>query len=96
MPINQNEIEKISKLARLNLSEEEKKKYVSDMQNIVNFMDVLNKVDVTNINENINIITNIDDFRDDEIHLFNNPKELLQNAPAQEKNMFKVPKVIGE
>ena len=33
-------------------------------------------------------------FRKDEIKVFEDTEGLLQNAPSQEQNMFKLPKVI--
>lgn len=33
-------------------------------------------------------------FRKDEINVFEDTESLLQNAPSQEQNMFKLPKVI--
>ena len=33
-------------------------------------------------------------FRKDEVKTFDNIEGLLQNAPAQDKHMFKIPKVL--
>ena len=33
-------------------------------------------------------------FRKDEVKSFNDTELLLQNAPSEESNMFKIPKVI--
>ena len=34
-------------------------------------------------------------FRKDEIKVFEDTKSLLQNAPDQDQNMFKIPRVIN-
>lgn len=34
-------------------------------------------------------------FRKDEVKVFNNIEGLLQNAPEQDRHMFKIPKVLN-
>ncbi|PKM91798.1 Asp-tRNA(Asn)/Glu-tRNA(Gln) amidotransferase GatCAB subunit C [Candidatus Falkowbacteria bacterium HGW-Falkowbacteria-1] len=48
MEISKNEIEKIAFLARLDLNEVEKEKYQIQLANILNFVDSLKELDVSN------------------------------------------------
>lgn len=94
MDVSKEEILHIAKLARLNLKEEEIPEYINNLQDILNFANVVNEapiegLDVANgANDNYNV------FRKDEIKVFEDNKALLQNAPESEDNMFKIPKVI--
>lgn len=94
MDVSKEEILHIAKLARLNLKEEEIPEYIKNLQDILNFANIVNEaptqgLDVANgANDNYNV------FRKDEIKVFEDNKALLQNAPESEDNMFKIPKVI--
>ena len=77
MVVSKEEILHIAKLADLNIKDEEIDEYAKNLQDILNFVDVLNIVNTEN---------EIKEFGDRDI--------LLKNAPEQEDNMFKIPKVI--
>ncbi|MDO5555450.1 MAG: Asp-tRNA(Asn)/Glu-tRNA(Gln) amidotransferase subunit GatC [Clostridia bacterium] len=94
MIVNKEEILHIAKLADLNIQENEIQEYTKNLQDILNFVQILNNVDTQNIEESIGIINSSNVFRKDEIKEFGERQSLLQNAPEQEKNMFKIPKVI--
>ena len=64
------------------------------MQNILNFADTVNNASVEGLQETIGANDNYNVFRKDEIKLFGDRDSLLQNAPSQERGMFKIPKVI--
>ena len=49
-------------------------------------------VDDLNVTIGANEAKNV--FRKDEVKVFEDTKLLLQNAPSQEQNMFKLPKVL--
>lgn len=95
MKVDKKEILHIAKLANLNLKEDEIDKYVLNLQEILNFAKILNKVNTDKINESIGYLDNYNVFRKDEINMFEDNAALLFNAPEKEKNMFKIPKVIN-
>ena len=84
----------IAKLAKLNLKEEEIPDYIKNLQDILNFANVVNEAPIEGLDTSIGAIDNYNVFRKDEIKVFEDNKALLQNAPEQEDNMFKIPKVI--
>ena len=94
MEISKEEIIHIAKLANLKLSEEEIPEYIKNLQDILNFANVVNKAPIEGLETSIGAIDNFNVFRKDEIKVFEDNKALLQNAPEQEDNMFKIPKVI--
>lgn len=94
MQVSKEEILHIAKLSDLNLKEEEVEKYKKDLQEILNFANVVNNAKVEGLGETIGINENYNVFRKDEIIEPLNREELLQNAPEQQAGMFKIPKVI--
>ena len=95
MQVSKEELLHIAKLANLNLKENEIDKYLMHLQDILNFANVVNNapVDELDITIGANEAKNV--FRKDEIKVFKDNEALLQNAPEQENNMFKIPKVIN-
>ncbi len=94
MQIRKEEIIHIAKLANLNLTEEEIEKYTNDMQDILAFANTINQVDTEGVDEKASLEEKYNVFRKDEVKVFKDRDALLQNAPAQEDGMFRIPKVI--
>ena len=94
MQVSREEILHIAKLAHLNLEENEVDTYLLHLQDILNFANVVNNAPVDGLNQSIGANDNYNVFRKDEIKNFENRELLLQNAPEQERGMFKIPKVI--
>lgn len=94
MKVSREEIKHIANLATLNLDESEIDTYLEHLQDILNFAEVVNNapVDELDITIGANEAKNI--FRKDEIKEFRDLDSLLQNAPAKDQNMFKIPKVL--
>ena len=95
MAINREEVIHIAKLADLNLSEKEIEGYTKDMQEILEFANMINKVDTEGKEETIGANAKNNVFRKDEVVQFENKEILLQNAPSQDEGMFRIPKVIN-
>jgi len=94
MAVSKEEILHIAKLADLKINENEIDEYAKNLEDILEFVKVLNRVDTDNIEESIGTLNNVNVFRKDEIKEFEDKDALLQNAPEKENNMFKIPKVI--
>lgn len=93
--ISRDEIKHIAKLAMLNLTDSEIDGYTKDMQEILGYAEMINKLDTSNINETIGVNEQKNVFRKDEVKEFGNRDILLQNAPSQDEGMFQIPKVIN-
>lgn len=95
MQVSKEEILHIANLANLTLEEEEVQNYLDNLQEILDFANVVNnaKVDDLDITIGANEAKNV--FRKDEVEIFEDTQALLQNAPSKEQNMFKIPKVIN-
>lgn len=94
MQVSSDEILHIANLANLNLKEEEIEKYKKDLQDILNFANIVNNADVNGLTETIGANEACNVFRKDEIVESSKREELLQNAEEQQGGMFKIPKVI--
>ena len=95
MKVTREEILHIANLASLNLDENEVDKYLENLQDILNFANIVNNAPVDGLNVTIGANEAKNVFRKDEIKVFENNEAILENAPAKERNMFKIPKVIG-
>ncbi len=94
MEVTREELLHIAKLANLNIKDDELDSYLNNLQNILNFANVVNNASVEGLGETIGANDNYNVFRKDEIKVFEDRDSLLQNAPEQERGMFKIPKVI--
>lgn len=94
MKVSKEEILHIANLASLKLKEDEVEKYLSNLQDILNFANIVNNAPVDGLLETIGANDNFNVFRKDEIVNFEDNKALMANAPEQERNMIKIPKVI--
>jgi len=94
MNISREEILHIAKLANLNIKDEEVDNYLINLQDILNFANIVNNAPVEGLVETIGVNENQNVFRKDEVRKFENNELLLENAPERERNMFKIPKVL--
>lgn len=94
MEIKKEEILHIAKLASLKIKDEEIEEYRKNLQDILNFANTINSVDTDKLEETNGTSTNVNFLREDEIVEFKDKESLMKNAPEEENNMFKIPKVI--
>ena len=95
MPITMKDVEYVANLAKLELSEEEKKRFQKELDNIIKYIDQLNELDTTNvpITSHVTFLQNV--FREDEVLPSLSPDQALANAPEKKDGFFRVPRVIG-
>lgn len=95
MQVSKEEILHIAKLANLNLKEEEIQNYLVNLQDILNFANIVNNAPIEGLEETIGVQEKYNVFRKDEVKQITSKEELLQNAPEQQEGMFKIPKVMN-
>ena len=95
MQVSKEEILHIANLASLEIQENEVQKYLDNLQDILDFADVVNNAPVDNLDITIGANEEKNVFRKDEVKVFEDNESLLQNAVSKEQNMFKIPKVIS-
>ena len=94
MKVSKEELLHIADLADLNIKDEEVDNYLENLQNILNFADVINNAKTEGLEETIGANENCNVFRKDEVKEFENKEGLMQNAPEKERDMYKIPKVL--
>lgn len=94
MNVSKEEILHIAKLADLKIKEEEIDKYVLNLQDILNFANIVNNAPVDDLEVSIGGSENSNVFRKDEVIVFEDNEALMANAPSKTRNMFDIPKVI--
>ena len=94
MNVSKEELLHIAKLANLNLKDEELDNYLANLQDILNFANIVNNAPVNGLGETIAANNNCNVFRKDEIKKFEDIDLLLKNSPSQEEGMFSIPKVL--
>jgi len=94
LQITKKTINHVANLARLNLKDEEVNTLLTQMGDILTYIDKLNSLDTSNVKpmEHVKPISNV--FRDDVIAPSFNRDDILKNAPEKEDGAFSVPKIM--
>ncbi len=93
--LSKKDVEHISKLSKLNLSNQEKDKFQNQLSSILDYVEELNQVDTKGVDPTAQVtgLTNI--FSEDDVERSEITKEdIKKNAPKFEKDAFKVPGVF--
>jgi aspartyl-tRNA(Asn)/glutamyl-tRNA(Gln) amidotransferase subunit C len=94
MEVNNEMVDKLAHLARLQFSSLEKEEIKSDLQKMIQFVEKLNEVDTTGIAPILHMSDGINVLREDVVKGSIERSTGLKNAPKQDGAFFKVPKVI--
>ncbi len=94
MKVSKEELLHIANLAQLEIKEDEIENYLVNLQDILNFSNIVNNANVQDLDITIGANEAKNVFRKDEVEIFEDNEALLQNAVAKEFNMFKIPKVL--
>lgn len=92
--ITTKDIEYVAKLAKLNLSDEEKEMLVSQMGDIVEFANNISKLDTDDVKPTNHILEVKNVFREDELKESYSRDDILKNAPAKEAGCIVVPSIV--
>lgn len=92
--INDELINKLSKLAKLKFDDHAKEKIKNDLDKIIKFIDKLEEVNTDNVDPLIYLSEEVNNFRDDTVKDEVSQAEALKNAPKKDSDYFKVPTVL--
>lgn len=90
------DIEYVANLARIKLTKEEIKGFSGQLDDIIAYVEKLNKVDTKDTPPTTHPLPLKNVFRQDEIKESLSVDKALLNAPKKKDGFFKVPKVIEE
>ena len=94
MKITVNEVEKVARLARLNLAEDEKEVFTNQLNGILEYVDKLNELDTTCIEPTSHVLPIHNVVRPDVPTGSLPPDDALANAPERSGDFYRVPKII--
>lgn len=94
MKITKDQIQHIAVLSRLNLSEEEKDLFGSQLSSILDYMDQLNELDTRETEPTSHVLSLSNVMRDDILTSSLPGEEALKNAPSHSENFYRVPRII--
>lgn len=94
MIVNDELVEKLAHLARLDIKPEEKEGLKSDLQKMIAFIEKLDELDTTGVEPLLFMTDEVNVLREDKVVPSITREEALLNAPNKDAEFFKVPKVI--
>ena len=92
--ISRQEVQKLAQLAYLDLSPAELQSYRADIGSILEFVDQLKQLDLTDYQptEQVNQLQDVS--RSDQLQLLPPPAKLLQNSPKTDGKLIKLQRVL--
>jgi len=94
MTIDQKIVAKIASLSRLKIPAEEQASVAGELDKILNWIEQLNEVDVSNVEALANVNDASLRLRKDVVTDGGKSEDILANAPSSTADFFTVPKVI--
>ena len=96
MPLERSDVEHIAALARIGLSEEEITTFQEQLSNILDQFELLKQLDTSGVEPTGHAVEVNSVMRDDVPEESYSPEDVLQNAPRQEGDFFRVKAVLEE
>jgi aspartyl-tRNA(Asn)/glutamyl-tRNA(Gln) amidotransferase subunit C len=96
MKINDEIIDHIAHLSRLEFVGEDKKSIKVDLEKIIGFMSKLNELNTDNVDPLIFMSDELNRLRDDVPSVTISHDEALRNAPKKDSDYFRIPKVLDK
>lgn len=94
MTLTQKEVEHIAHLARLGVTEKEKKKFTQELSSILDYVSELNKVETKNVEPTSQVIGLFNVMRQDKMEKFGREKELIKMAPEHQGGCVKTKAIL--
>lgn len=95
MPISRKDVEYVARLARLDLTPQEKITFEKELGSIIAYVDQLNQSDTEDVPATSHLLPVKNVFRKDKLSASLTQTTALANAARKKDGFFRVPKVIG-
>ncbi len=92
--INREQVNKVANLARLDLTTEEQEQMTAQMSSILEYFEQLSELDTSDVEPTTRAIDVSNVTRPDELRLYPDREAILKEAPDQDGDFFKVPKIL--
>ena len=94
MRLTPEEVEHVALLARLRLTDEERERFTTQLNSILEHFEQLEQIDTSDVPPMSHAVPMSNVLRKDELGESLTPEEALQNAPSEARDCFQVPRVI--
>ncbi len=94
MKVTDRDVQYVSELANLELTEDEQRRMLRDMNAILEHVDKLNELDTTGVEPMAQVRTSNEALREDAVRPSLDRNVVMKGAPKTDGSFFKVPKVI--
>lgn len=92
--INQEEVQKVAHLARLDLTPSEEKAFAQQLSSILEYFEQLSELDTTDVPPTTRAIELSNVTRQDQLQSTVDREAMLKEAPEQEDDFFRVPQIL--
>lgn len=96
MKVDDELVDRLAKLSKLEFTDESREKIKSDMGKMLDFVDKLRELDTENVEPLIFMTDEFHEMRNDQQGEPLDKKIALKNAPGHDSDFFKVPKVVSD
>jgi len=96
MNITKQEVEKVARLARLELTDIEKAAFTKQLSQILTHVETLKLYDTTGVEPTATVLGQVNVFRPDEVRPSLSVQHAVANAPESADGFFVVPKIIED
>lgn len=93
--IDREQVRKVALLARLELTPAEEEQFTTQLGSILDYFEQLSELDVTDVPPTARAIDVSNVTRLDELQPYPDPEAILNSAPDQEGDFFKVPQILS-
>ena len=96
MEINQENVERVAKLARLEVTENEKQTFARQLSSVLTYIEALKEIDTTGVEPTATVLPTHNVFREDIVRSSLPVEQALANAPDHVEGFFRVPRIIED
>ncbi len=96
MEITKQEVEKVAKLARLELTDSEKAAFTKQLSQILTHVETLKQYDTVGVEPTATVLGQVNVFRSDSVKPSLSVEHAVANAPESVDGFFVVPKIIED
>ena len=93
--IDREQVKKVANLARLDITPEEEEQFTTQLNSILDYFDQLSELDTDDVAPTTRAIETSNITRPDRLQPFTDRQALLDCAPEQEGDYFRVPKIMA-
>ena len=94
MSIDNSTVKKVAKLARIEINEEEETTLITELNNILGWVDELKQVNTDSVEPLLSVFNESMQMREDKAESNFDNNQILDNSPESTSGFFVVPKVV--